>query len=350
MADAETVWTADETAEAEGSQGRILAGPYRGGSDPRSAVRCALPATLPVFFEIMAALRTPGTGCPWDLEQNFATIAPYTIEEAYEVADAIARGDLADLREELGDLLLQVIFHARMAQEQGAFDFADVVETLSEKLIRRHPHVFGEARDLAPQAVKDLWERIKREERAQKANGRRASSGGALAGVPVALPAVTRALKLQAKAGKVGFDWNDPLAVLAKIREEADEIEAEIAAGDRAAAAGEVGDLLFAVVNLARHLDVDPEATLRATNRQIRTPLRRHRTGAGRARQDPAGGNPRGDGRPLERGEGCGTSREGAVAPLTAFTWRKDPKYLSLLPGLVITFTSYPVPTNGAQQ
>jgi nucleoside triphosphate diphosphatase len=218
-------------------------------------------------LEIMAALRTPGTGCPWDLEQNFATIAPYTIEEAYEVADAIARGDLTDLREELGDLLLQVIFHSRMAEEQGAFEFADVVQTLSEKLLRRHPHVFGEARDLAPEAVKDLWERIKREERAQKRPGEGAE--GALAGVPTALPAVTRALKLQAKAGKVGFDWNNPLAVLAKIREETDEIEAEIAAGNKAAAAGELGDLLFAVVNLARHLDVDPEAMLRATNRKF---------------------------------------------------------------------------------
>jgi ATP diphosphatase len=154
-----------------------------------------------------------------------------------------------------------------MAQEQGAFEFADVVQTLSEKLLRRHPHVFGEAGDLAPEAVKDLWERIKREERAQKRPGEGAE--GALAGVPTALPAVTRALKLQAKAGKVGFDWNNPLAVLAKIREEADEIEAEIAAGNKAAAAGELGDLLFAVVNLARHLDVDPEAMLRATNRKF---------------------------------------------------------------------------------
>src|SRR6478609_9880197 len=219
------------------------------------------------LLQIMAALRTPGTGYPWDLDQNFATIAPYTIEEAYEVADAIARGDLVDLREELGDLLLQVIFHARMAQEQGAFDFADVVQTLSEKLIRRHPHVFGEARDLAPQAVKDLWEQIKREERAQKANGRTGEQvAAALAGVPVALPAVTRALKLQAKAGRVGFDWKDPLAVLAKIREEADEIEAEIKARETGKAAHEVGDLLFAVVNLARHLKADPESVLRETN------------------------------------------------------------------------------------
>jgi ATP diphosphatase len=233
------------------------------------------------LLEIMAALRTPGTGCPWDLEQNFATIAPYTIEEAYEVADAIARGDLRDLREELGDLLLQVVFHARMAQEQGVFDFADVVQTLTEKLIRRHPHVFGDARGLTAEAVEGLWERIKTQERtqkarAQKANGRDAAETGkdgeregALAGVPVALPALTRALKLQARASKVGFDWNDPLAVLAKIREEADEIEAELAAGNRSAAAAEVGDLLFAVVNMARHIAADPEAALRATNRKF---------------------------------------------------------------------------------
>jgi ATP diphosphatase len=223
------------------------------------------------LIDIMAALRTPGSGCPWDLEQNFATIAPYTIEEAYEVADAIVRGDLDDLRDELGDLLLQVVFHARMAQEQGAFDFGDVVQALTEKLVRRHPHVFGDARGLTPKAVEGLWERIKAQERAQKSpgRGRREGAAGALAGVPVGLPALTRALKLQAKAGKVGFDWNDPLAVLAKIREEADEIEAELAAGRRAAAAAELGDLLFAMVNLARHLDVDPEATLRATNRKF---------------------------------------------------------------------------------
>ena len=217
------------------------------------------------LIEIMAALRTPGTGCPWDLEQSFDTIAPYTIEEAYEVADAIARGDLGDLRDELGDLLLQVVFHARMAQEQGAFDFADVVESLTAKLVRRHPHVFGEARGLTPKGVEGLWERIKAAERAEKA-GSASGKETALAGVPVALPALTRALKLQAKAGKVGFDWNDPLAVLAKIREEADEIERELATADRATAAAEVGDLLFALVNLARHLDADPEAVLRATN------------------------------------------------------------------------------------
>jgi nucleoside triphosphate diphosphatase len=217
------------------------------------------------LIEIMAALRTPGTGCPWDLQQDFATIAPYTIEEAYEVADAIARGNLDDLRDELGDLLLQVVFHARMAQEQGAFDFGDVVRAITEKLLRRHPHVFGDARGLNPQAVEQLWEQIKSEERAQKPS-RKSGPGGALAGVPVALPALTRAFKLQGKAGKVGFDWRDPRPVLAKIREEADEIEADLARGNRAAAAAEIGDLLFAVVNLARHLDVDPEATLRPTN------------------------------------------------------------------------------------
>jgi nucleoside triphosphate diphosphatase len=222
------------------------------------------------LIEIMAALRTPGTGCPWDLDQNFETIAPYTLEEAYEVADAIARGNLADLREELGDLLLQVAFHARMAQEQGAFDFGDVVQAITEKLLRRHPHVFGEARGLSPDDVKLLWDRIKSEEKAGKDTDKQAAQpAGALAGVPVGLPALTRALKLQQKAGKVGFDWNDPMAVLAKIREEADEIEAAIHAGERKEAGAETGDLLFAVVNLARHLDADPEAVLRATNQKF---------------------------------------------------------------------------------
>ncbi len=212
----------------------------------------------------MAALRTPGSGCPWDLEQNFATVAPYTLEEAYEVADAIDRGDLVDLCDELGDLLLQVVFHARMAQEQGAFEFGDVVLAITEKLRRRHPHVFGDARGATPDEVKRLWDRIKAEEKA--ARPAPAGVSKALSGVPVALPALTRALKLQTKAGKVGFDWNDPLAVLAKIREEADEIEVEIRAGAKADASAEVGDLLFAVVNLARHLDADPEAILRAAN------------------------------------------------------------------------------------
>jgi nucleoside triphosphate diphosphatase len=224
------------------------------------------------LIEIMAALRTPKTGCPWDLEQNFATIAPYTLEEAYEVADAIARDDLADLEEELGDLLLQVVFHARMAQEQGAFDFGDVVEAINTKLIRRHPHVFGDRRAKDPQSVKGLWEEIKAQEKQAKQQAKPAggnpANNGALAGVPVALPALTRALKLQTRASKVGFDWNDPRAVLRKIREEADEIEAALD-GDSSDAAAEVGDLLFAAVNLARHLDADPEAVLRATNQKF---------------------------------------------------------------------------------
>lgn len=211
----------------------------------------------------MAALRTPGSGCPWDLEQNFRTIAPYTLEEAYEVADAIARDDLAGLKDELGDLLLQVVFHARMAQEQGAFDFADVVETITTKLVRRHPHVFADAEGKTAKAVEGLWERIKAQEKSDR--GEKVPSG-ALAAVPVALPALTRALKLQNEAGRVGFDWNDPRAVLAKVREEADEIEAELDRNDKGRMAAEVGDLLFALVNLARHVDADPETVLRETN------------------------------------------------------------------------------------
>ncbi len=225
------------------------------------------------LLDIMAALRTPGTGCPWDLEQDFDSIAPYTIEEAYEVADAIVRGDFADLEDELGDLLLQVAFHARLAEEQGRFDFGDVVQAITSKLIRRHPHVFGDARALSPDAVKALWGEIKAEEKRARA-GRRAAAGlppephveGALAGVPLNLPALTRALKLQQKAGRVGFDWNNVHAVLGKLYEEIAEVEAEIEAGDAEAAAEEIGDLLFVVVNLARHLDVDPEAALGAAN------------------------------------------------------------------------------------
>jgi ATP diphosphatase len=216
------------------------------------------------LVEIMAALRTPKTGCPWDLAQNFSTIAPYTLEEAYEVADAIARGDLGELKDELGDLLLQVVFHARMAKELGAFDFGDVVQAITAKLIRRHPHVFADETSRTPHAVEGLWERIKAEEKTANKIG----PAGALAGVPVALPALSRALKLQVKASKVGFDWNDPRAVLRKIREETDEIEAELdrMETNKAATAAEVGDLLFAVVNLARHLGADPEAVLRQTN------------------------------------------------------------------------------------
>ena len=224
------------------------------------------------LIDIMAALRDPISGCPWDVRQNFATIAPYTLEEAYEVVDAIDRGDWEDLREELGDLLLQVAFHARLAEEEGLFDFGGVVQAITEKLIRRHPHVFGEARNLDAEDVKALWGRIKAEEKRERADAR-AQAGldadikpGALAGAPIALPALTRALKLQEKAGKVGFDWTDPRSVIAKIREEIDEVEAEIDEGGREALTGEVGDLIFAAVNLSRHLRVDPETALRGAN------------------------------------------------------------------------------------
>lgn len=220
------------------------------------------------LIEIMAALRTPVTGCPWDLEQDFSTIAPYTIEEAYEVADAIARNDLVDLRDELGDLLLQVVFHARMAEEQGAFAFPDVVEAITKKLIRRHPHVFGpDARQATHDEIKGTWARIKAEEKAERVAAHpHERRSGTLGGVKAGLPALARALELQKAASKVGFDWNDPRAVLAKIREEADEIEAALDDGDLSDAGEEVGDLLFAVVNLARHVKADPESVLRTTN------------------------------------------------------------------------------------
>ncbi|WP_024279018.1 nucleoside triphosphate pyrophosphohydrolase [Xanthobacter sp. 126] len=228
------------------------------------------------LIEIMAALRTPGTGCPWDLEQTFATIAPYTLEEAYEVADAIARADLPDLKEELGDLLLQVVFHARLAEEEGTFAFPDVVEAITSKLVRRHPHVFGDARDLSPEAVKGMWTEIKAQEKAERAAARAAAGlapeegvKGTLSGVALPLPALTRALKLQEKASRVGFDWNDARQVLAKIREETEEVSQALDAGGTEAIRDEIGDLLFAVVNLARHADVDPETALRGTNEKF---------------------------------------------------------------------------------
>jgi ATP diphosphatase len=200
------------------------------------------------LIEIMAALRDPVAGCPWDVEQTFASIAPFTIEEAYEVADAIERGDAGDLREELGDLLLQVVFHARMAEEADMFDFGGVVEAITAKLVRRHPHVFGDARELSSSAVKALWGRIKADEKRAKLESSPGAEAGlsALSGVPLAVPALSRAMKLQEKAGKVGFDWNDVRAVLAKLGEEIAEVEAEIANGSAQALSGEVGDLLFA--------------------------------------------------------------------------------------------------------
>jgi ATP diphosphatase len=223
------------------------------------------------LLDIMAQLRTPGSGCPWDLEQNFASIAPYTIEEAYEVTDAIARGDLADLCDELGDLLLQVVFHARMAEEQGAFAFGDVVEAITKKMIRRHPHVFADKDGvITPAHVEGNWERIKAEEKAERAARRPADETPAgkslLSGVKAGQPALTRAMALQRKASSVGFDWNDPREVLRKIREEADEIEAALDCNDAGELAAETGDLLFALVNLARHVGTDPDLALRGTN------------------------------------------------------------------------------------
>jgi ATP diphosphatase len=224
------------------------------------------------LLEIMAALRTPRTGCAWDLAQDFKSIAPYAIEEACEVVDAIEREDFVDLRDELGDLLLQVVFHARMAQERDLFDFGGVVEAINQKMIRRHPHVFGEPEARTPEAVEGVWAEIKAQEKAEKAAARiaaglpEAARQGYLADVPVALPALTRAIKLQDKASKVGFDWNDARLVLAKIREECDEAEEALDHGDMAHVQSEIGDLLFAVANLARHAKVDPETALRGCN------------------------------------------------------------------------------------
>ena len=221
------------------------------------------------LIEIMAALRRPGSGCPWDLEQTFRTIAPYTIEEAYEVADAIERGDLDDLRDELGDLLLQVVFHARMAEEAGAFAFGDVVEAITAKLIRRHPHVFGEARDLSPDEVKGVWDAIKAAERSARARASRdvtAVRPGLLDGIAQALPALTRAEKLTRKAATVGFDWPETAQVVDKIHEEIAEVADAVAGGEPERIEDEIGDLLFAAANLARHLKVDAEAALRRAN------------------------------------------------------------------------------------
>ena len=225
------------------------------------------------LLEIMAALRDPQTGCPWDVEQSFATIAPYTIEEAYEVADAIDRGDLGDLKDELGDLLLQVVFHARMAQEQGAFAFADVVDAICDKMTRRHPHVFaGASVEDAEQQTK-AWEEHKRAERAARGE----SDASALAGISRGLPEWQRAVKLQHKAAKVGFDWPEPAPVLEKLHEEIEEVRAEFAAvaadpGDAAARdrlEDEIGDILFVCANLARHAKVDFGAALRRANHKF---------------------------------------------------------------------------------
>ena len=223
---------------------------------------------IDALLTIMARLRDPDGGCPWDLEQDFASIAPYTIEEAYEVAEAIAQGDLPALKDELGDLLLQVVLHARMAEEAGHFAFDDVAQSISDKMLRRHPHVFGTGDAEDAQTVKASWEAIKAAERSEKAQGRPNSH---LDGVALALPALLRAAKLQKRAAAVGFDWSGPEAVLYKVDEELQELKTEVLAlpQDQAAqdrAEEEIGDLLFILANLARHLSIDPEVALRKAN------------------------------------------------------------------------------------
>ncbi len=228
------------------------------------------------LLEIMMALRDPETGCPWDVEQDFRSIVPYTLEETYEVLDAIERDDMDDLCEELGDLLLQVVFHARMAEEQGSFNFGDVVQAITHKMIRRHPHVFGDEEARNAGMAKGAWGRIKAQEKAERAE-RRAKLGldanentGFLDDVPRAFPALLRALKLQQKAAKVGFDWSEAAPILDKIAEETVELKEAMARGKKAEIQEEYGDLLFAMVNLGRHLELDPEIALIAANDKFR--------------------------------------------------------------------------------
>lgn len=228
------------------------------------------------LIEIMAALRDPETGCPWDIEQNFESIKPYTVEEAYEVADAIERKDMDDLCDELGDLLLQVVFHSRMAEEAGEFSFGDVVEAITRKMIRRHPHVFARSDADTPDAVKKQWDEIKQAEKRERME-RRALRGitedfkaGFLGSVQRSFPALTEALKLQERAAKVGFDWSAPEPILDKIEEEVDELRVALREGDKSKVSDELGDLIFAVVNIGRHVKADPEQALRGTNTKFR--------------------------------------------------------------------------------
>ena len=234
------------------------------------------------LIRIMARLRDPEGGCPWDIEQTFRSIASYTIEEAHEVAEAIERDDMDDLKDELGDLLFQVVFHARMAEEQGDFRFDDVADAIAEKLIRRHPHVFGEAEFHSAEAQTASWERIKAEERAARGE----SDPSAMAGVSGGLPALRRAVKLQNRAARVGFDWPDTAPVFAKLREEAAELEQAMAHEDQDNMEEEIGDLLFVVANLARHLDIDPGAALRRSNHKFEQRFRAMEDLARERRQD----------------------------------------------------------------
>jgi len=228
------------------------------------------------LIEIMEALRQPETGCPWDVVQTFETIKPYTIEEAYEVADAIERGDMDDLCEELGDLLLQVVFHARIAEERGEFAFGDVVHAVTSKMIRRHPHVFAASEADTPDSVKLQWDRIKAEEKRERA-ARRARRGitedfraGFLGGVQRSQPALTEALKLQEQAARVGFDWSNPASILDKIEEEIAELREALEEGRPEKVSDELGDLIFALVTIGRHVKADPENALRGTNTKFR--------------------------------------------------------------------------------
>jgi ATP diphosphatase len=228
------------------------------------------------LIEIMAALRNPETGCPWDIVQTFETIKPYTIEEAYEVSDAIERNDMDDLCDELGDLLLQVVFHARMAEEAGEFSFDDVVQAITAKMIRRHPHVFARSDADTPDAVKKQWDDIKQAEKRERIE-RRVSRGisedfkaGYLGSVQRSFPALTEALKLQERAAKVGFDWSAPEPILDKIEEEIGELRVALKEGDQQKVSDELGDLIFAVANIGRHVNADPEQALRGTNTKFR--------------------------------------------------------------------------------
>jgi ATP diphosphatase len=227
------------------------------------------------LIAIMAALRTPVTGCAWDLEQDFTSISPFTIEEAYEVADAIRRGDMPDLCEELGDLLLQVVFHARMAEELGHFNFADVCEAITQKMIRRHPHVFGDARTLPPEQIKKLWNQIKQQEKSEKAArlekaGLPLPKAGLLDSISSHLPALMQSIKLQKQAATVGFDWPDSLQVIEKVEEELREFKTALKENNEVSAREELGDLFFALSNLARKMNVDPEEALQACNDKFR--------------------------------------------------------------------------------
>ena len=238
------------------------------------------------LLAIMRRLRDPERGCPWDLQQDFRSIAPHTLEEAYEVADAIERQDLGGLRDELGDLLFQVAFHAQLAHEQGAFAFDDVVDAISDKLTRRHPHVFGDATAAGAAEQTAAWERMKREERAAR------GEAGALADIPIALPALTRARKLGARAARAGFDWPDASGPRAKVEEELAELDAAVASGDGAWRESELGDLLFSIVNFARHLELDPESALRRANERFARRYRHVELELIRLGQPAAGASP----------------------------------------------------------